>query len=282
MGLVKQYVQITFFSILFACSISLFLDPNNLAPGGVTGIAILLNSVTGVETGTLVFLLNVPILLFGWWKFGGKFIISTVYAIVVVSVATNLLSAFPPLTRDPLGAALAGAFLTGLSIASIMKVHATTGGVDIIVKLVRKKYPHLKTNNIYLIIDSMIVVLAMLVFGNIEAGIYAGITVLVASYIMDLVLYGRDEASLFLIVTDRSMEVAGRLLDELKVGVTYLNGMGAFTEKEKEIILCATRKIQAPKVEEIVKEVDHNAFLIVTKAKEIYGEGYKSYDAELI
>ncbi len=282
MKFIKKYVTITIFSVLFACSIAFFLDPNDLAPGGVTGIAILLNAVTGVETGTWVFLINIPVLIVGWWKFGGKFMISTVYSIGVVSVTANLLAGMPPLTADPLAAALAGAFLTAISIGSIMKMQATTGGMDIIVKLLRKKYPHLRTGRLYLMMDSMIVLLAILVFGNLESGIYAGITVLVTSYILDLVLYGRDEASLFLVVTDHSGEVAERLMEELEVGVTYLKGKGAFKDKDKEIILCATRKTQAPKLEMIVREVDREAFLIVTSANEIYGEGYKSYDAEIV
>lgn len=278
----KKYFAITIFSILFACSIAFFLEPNNLAPGGITGISILLNALTRIGTGTWVFALNIPILIVGWWKFGGKFMISTVYSIGVVSTVTNLLEGMPALTRDPLAAALAGAFLTAVSIGSIMKLHATTGGIDIIVKLMRRKYPHLRTGRLYLMIDSLIVVLAILVFGRLESGIYAGITVLVTSFIMDLVLYGRDEASLFFIVTDHAKEVAEKLMEDLEVGVTYLKGKGAFKEREKDIILCATRKIQAPKLEAVVREMDRNAFLIVTSANEIYGEGYKSYDAEIV
>lgn len=278
----KKYFFITVFSVVYACAISFFLEPNDLAPGGVTGIAILLDTLTGIGTGTGVFLINIPILLIGWWKFGGKFMISTLYSIGVISVTTNLLEGVPALTTDLLAAALAGSFLMAVSIGSIMKMSATTGGMDIIVKLLRQKYPYLRTGRIYLMMDSVVVLLAILVFGNIESGIYAGITVLVTSGIMDLVLYGKDEASLFLIVTDYSKEVADRLMHELKVGVTYLEGKGAFKDREKEIILCVTRKIQAPQLENIVMEVDKEAFLIVTGASEIYGEGYKSYDAEII
>ncbi len=278
----KKYFTITVFSVLFACGIAFFLEPNHLAPGGVTGIAILLHAVTGISTGTWVFAVNVPILIIGWWKFGGKFMISTVYSIGVVSVTTNLLTGVPALTYDSLGAALAGAFLTAISIGTIMKMNATTGGLDIVVKLLRNKYPHLRTGRLYLMIDSVIVVLAILIFGNIESGIYAGITVLIASYILDMVLYGNDEATLFYVITDQSEAVAKRLMEELEVGVTYLKGRGGYMDKEKEIIMCATRKTQAPKLEEIVRQVDTEAFLIVTRANEIYGEGYKSYESGLL
>lgn len=278
----KKYISITVFSVLFACGIVFFLEPNHLAPGGVTGIAILLHTVTGISTGTWVFAINIPILILGWYKFGGKFMISTVYSIGVVSVTTNLLSGVPALTKDSLAAALAGAFLTAISIGSIMKLNATTGGLDIVVKVLRRKYPHLRTGRLYLMIDSVIVVAAILVFGNLEAGIYAGITVLITSYLLDMVLYGNDEATLFYVITDRSEAVAKRLMEDLEVGVTYLRGRGAYMDKEKEIIMCATRKTQAPKLEEIVRQVDTEAFLIVTRANEIFGEGYKSYESGLL
>ena len=278
----KKYISITVFSVLFACGIVFFLEPNHLAPGGVTGISILLHTITGISTGTWVFAINIPILILGWWKFGGKFMISTVYSIGVVSATTNLLSGVPALTKDSLAAALAGAFLTAISIGSIMKLNATTGGLDIVVKVLRRKYPHLRTGRLYLMIDSVIVVAAILVFGNLEAGIYAGITVLITSYLLDIVLYGNDEATLFYVITDRSEAVAKRLMEDLEVGVTYLKGRGAYMDKEKEIIMCATRKTQAPKLEEIVRQVDTEAFLIVTRANEIFGEGYKSYESGLL
>jgi uncharacterized membrane-anchored protein YitT (DUF2179 family) len=278
----KKYFTITVFSVLFACAIVFFLEPNGLAGGGVTGISILLNAVTGIETGTWVFLLNVPILIIGWWKFGGKFMISTVYSIGVVSITTNLLSGMSALTTDFLAASLAGGFLIAVSVGNIMKMQATTGGMDIIVKLCRRRYPHLKTGRLYLILDSVVVLLAMLVYGNIEAGIYAAITVLITSYMLDIVLYGKDEASMFLIITDTAEKVAERLMGELEVGVTYLKGKGGFKGNKKDIILCVTRKSQAPKLEKIVKETDDTAFLIATSANEIYGEGYKSYDGEIV
>jgi uncharacterized membrane-anchored protein YitT (DUF2179 family) len=277
-GFMKKYFTITVFSVLYSCGIVFFLEPNGLAGGGVTGISILLNAVTGIETGTWVFLLNVPILIIGWWKFGGKFMISTVYSIGVISVTTNLLSGMQALTTDLLAASLAGAFLTAISIGSIMKMQATTGGMDVIVKLCRRRYPHLKTGRLYLILDSVVVLLAMLVYGKIESGIYAAITVFITSYLLDVVLYGKDEASLFFIITDAAEKVAERLMGELEVGATYLYGRGAFQNRKKEIVLCVTRKSQAPKLEMIVKETDDNAFLIITSANEIYGEGYKSYD----
>ncbi len=274
----KKCLVITVFSVLYATAIALLLDPNSLAPGGVTGISILLDRLTPIPTGTWVFLLNIPLLFVAWKKFGVHFLMWTVYSLTVISVSTNLLRLLPPLTDDPLAATLLGAVLSGVSLGFIMRMRATTGGMDIVVRLLRKKYPHLKTGSLYLIVDSFIILAAILVFHSIENGVYAGVAVFVTSYIIDLVLYGKDEACLFFIVTNYSAQVAGKLMENLHVGVTYLHGTGAYEKKEKQILLCATRKIQAPKLEQIVKETDSDAFLIVTSANEIYGEGYKRYE----
>lgn len=274
----KKFLIISVFSFIYAVAVALLLDPNELAPGGVTGISILLNYVTPIPTGTWVFLLNIPLLLIAWKKFGLSFLLWTMYSLSIISVSTNVLGILPALTTDPLAATLSGAVLSGVSLGFIIRMRATTGGMDIVIRLLRRKYPHMKTGSLYLILDSIIIFAAMFIFKSIEKGIYAGIAVFVTSYIMDLVLYGKDEASLFFIVSNYANEVSNCLMKKLHVGVTILHGEGAYEKKEKKILLCATRKTQAPKLEQIVKEIDPSAFLIKTSANEIYGEGYKKYE----
>jgi len=277
---VLEYVVITVGSFIYAVAVSLFLDPNMLAPGGVTGISVILNRVTGVETGTWILLLNIPILLLGAWKFGLRFIISTVYCIVLTSVFTNLLTPIGAVTEDPFLAALAGAALMALSIGWVFKAGATTGGIDIIIKVLRLKIPHLKTGSLYLMMDAAVVTLSAFIFKDIDRALYAGGVVLVASFLLDVVLYGRDEAKLIYIISDKSEDIAKRLLEELDIGVTYMQGSGAYSGRDKKVIMCVMRKPLSPKAEEIVKQEDPLAFMIVTSAMEIYGEGYKSYFSE--
>lgn len=277
---VKNYLLITISCVIYSAAVSLFLDPNSLAPGGVTGIAIILNRLTGVETGTLILLVNIPILLLGTWKFGIRFSLSTIYSTLLISLFTNLFSEMEVVTRDPLLASLAGSCLTAIGIGGVFRAGATTGGTDIIVKLLRVKMPHLKTGGLFLAIDAIIVALSAFVFKDIDAALYAGLTVFVISLVLDLVLYGRDEAKLFFIISDRSERITRRLLEELDIGVTHMQGAGAFSGKEKQVILCAAKKVTAPKAEQIVKEEDPQAFMIIASATEIYGEGYKSYFSE--
>ena len=262
-------------SFMYACGISLFLDPNNLAPGGLIGIAVILNRLLGLETGTLFFVLNIPVVCLGLWKFGPRFIGSTFFAIAINSMFTNDMAGFGVVTTDPLLASLAGSILVGAGIAFVFRSGATTGGIDIIIKIIRMKYKHLKTGHLFLSIDIVIVVISGFVFQDFNIVMYALIAVVVSGRVIDYVLYGGDEAKLIYVISDHADQIADRILKEMSVGATFLKGQGAFTGNDKKVILCAVRKNQSPKLEEIVKSEDKKAFLIISSAHEIYGEGYK-------
>ena len=253
-----------------------------MAPGGVTGIAIILSRIVPLETGTLILLINIPIILLGMWKFGIRFIISTFYAIAMTSLFTNLFAPFGAATDDILLAALAGSALIAVSIGSIFKRGATTGGTDIIIKCFRLKFPHLKTGALFFITDVCIVTVSGFIFKDVDAALYAGIAVIVTAVVLDVVLYGRDGAKLVYIISDCQERITDRVLADLDVGVTHLSGAGAYSKKDKKIIMCVVKKPLLPRIEEVVKEEDSDAFMIVTSATEIFGEGYKSYFSEKI
>lgn len=267
-------------SAVYAAGISLFLDPNNLAPGGVTGISVILNRLSGIPTGTLYFLINVPIMLLGLWKFGVRFIARTAFSIVCTSAFTNALSHYEPLTRDPLLAAAAGSVLVATGIGFVFKAGATTGGTDIIIKVLRQKRPHLKTGFLFLVTDFIIVFLSGFVFHDLDTVLYALLAVIISGKVLDYVLYGSDEARMVFVITGKYRMIADRLIREIDTGVTYLHGTGGYSKEDKEILMCVVRKQQAPRVEEVVKQEDAEAFMIVTSATEIFGEGYKSFFAE--
>ena len=160
----KKYIIITVAAFVYAIGVSLFIDPNNMAPGGVTGIAIILNRIIPVSTGTLILLINIPILMFGIWKFGFGLTLSSVYATALISVFTNILSSLPAATCDRLLAAIAGGMLSAVSIGVIFRAGATTGGMDIIIKIIRKKYRHLKTGFLFQCADMTIVAVSGFIF----------------------------------------------------------------------------------------------------------------------
>lgn len=263
-------------SFIYACGISLFLDPNNLAPGGASGLAIIFNRITGLETGTIYFIINVPIMLLGLWKYGVRFIATTFFSILINSYFTNMLAGAGALTSDPLIATMAGSVLVGVGVAIVFKSRATTGGTDIIVKVLHDKYKHIKTGVIFLLTDIVIVAFSGFVFKDINIIMYALISVFVQGKVLDMVLYGGDEAKLFYIISDKPQAISERILKEIDITATFLQGKGAYTGKEKQVILCVARKQQGPAIEEIVKSEDKDAFMIISSANEIYGEGYKN------
>ena len=280
-----DYVVITLAAFVYGLGTSLFSDPNHLAPGGVTGIAIVLNAVWGHGVGFWTLVCNIPILLLAIWKFGVRFTVSTVYATAMISVFTDLIArdlSFLAIADDYVLGSVFGSVLMGIAIGIIFQRRATTGGTDIIVKLLRSRFPHLRTGMLFFLTDIVIVLAAGIVFRDVRCALYSFISTIVTSLVLDFVLYGRDGAKLIYIISDRIETISERLLKELDVGATHIFAEGAYSREQKKVILCAIRKQMYPMAEEIVRQEDPEAFLIVTSASEIFGEGYKSYFEERI
>lgn len=279
---IVRYVCITLAALLYAVGISLFLNPNNLAPGGVSGIAIILKRLFPFMPGIgmLIFIINIPIMIVGAWKFGMKFILSTIYSLVVSSVLIDvipMLSNIKSVTSEPMLAAIIGGASFGLAMGIMFRMETTTGGMDIIVKIIRQKKPHLKTGQIYLALDVVVLVASAFAFHNIEVALFAAIAIYVSSIVMDKAIYIGDQATLVFIISERRKMIAVRMLQELDVGVTFIKGMGAYSNANTEIIMCVMRKQTLVKVRNILKEMDSDAFMIVSSANEVFGEGFKSH-----
>ena len=264
-----RYVVITLSAIMYGLGIGLFLNPNQLAPGGISGIAIILKEVFPMlpGVGVLIIIINVPIMILGAWKFGKKFLLSTALpAIFKIDAVTN----------DLMLASVIGGALFGFAMGVLFRMDTTTGGLDIIVKIIKQKHPHMKTGQIYMIIDVAILIASAIAFNNVEVALFAAIAIYVSSLAMDKAIYVGDEATLVYIISKQRKIISVRMLQELDIGVTMLQGMGAYTNKSTEIIMCVMRKQMLVKVRNILKEVDPDAFMIVTTANEVFGEGFKS------
>ena len=277
---IVRYVVITLSAIMYGLGIGLFLNPNQLAPGGISGIAIILKEVFPMlpGVGVLIIIINVPIMILGAWKFGKKFLLSTLYSLIV-SVAIDALPAIfkiDAITNDLMLASVIGGALFGLAMGVLFRMDTTTGGLDIIVKIIKQKHPHIKTGQIYMIIDVAILIASAIAFNNVEVALFAAIAIYVSSLAMDKAIYVGDEATLVYIISKQRKIISVRMLQELDIGVTMLQGMGAYTNKSTEIIMCVMRKQMLVKVRNILKEVDPDAFMIVTTANEVFGEGFKS------
>ena len=276
---VREYVIITFASLIYGVGTSLLIDPNDVAPGGMTGLAIVLNRVVNIGTGMWFWLLNIPLLIIAIWKFGIRFTVSTIYATAMISVFTDLCTRFfgQYVIHDIILAVTCGSAMTALAIGLIFKCHATSGGTDVIIKLLRLKYPHIKTGILYILTDVFVLIIAAFVFHDLAAAMYSFLSVLVTSAVVDYVLYGKDEAKLLYIISARPEIITARLLTELDIGVTHVYAQGAYSGDDKKVIMCAIKKRLSPLAEDIVRQEDPDAFMIVSSASEIFGEGYKSY-----
>ena len=272
---IRNYALISVAAVIYAIAISMFLNPNNIAPGGITGVAILINRFTKIPVGTLNLILNIPIVLLGLWKFGFRFIISTLYALGLIAVLTNKFASYGAITNDLLIASVLGGCLVAIALAMIFKAGATSGGTDIIIKILRLKWKHIKTNVFFLIMDSRVILASWIVFRDMTVAFYGGVAVVISSKVMDYWLYGSDEAKLIYIISTQPEKIKQRIMDELEITATVIQAKGAYSGDEREVLMTVMRKQMAPRAEEIVKEEDKHAFMIVSSASEIFGEGYK-------
>jgi len=275
----RDYAMITLSCLLYAFSFNCFFQPNNLAMGGFTGLAQVLNKLIPVlPIGTTVFVMNVPLMIIAVKKQGWNLLFSSVFAITVSSVMIDTMAAlwtFP--TMDPLLACLYGGVLMGISLGVMMLKNATTGGTELAARLLKYVIRHLSIGKLCLVIDITVVSCYALVFGNIHSALYGAVAMYVCSIAMDMVVYGSINAKLAYIISDHCDIITQKLM-EMELGATLLTGKGAYTGDNKNIIMCAVKPSRIARIKALVAEIDPDkAFVIVTDAREVYGEGFGEY-----
>ena len=274
---------ITLGAVIYALAFDWFVAPNQIAMGGVTGLAQIVNALVPVlPVGVLSILVNVPLFLAGWRLLGGRLLVSSLYAMAVSSLAIDVIAwmhTFPPM--DPILATLYGGAGMGVGLGLVFSQGATTGGTDIIGKLLKLKFPWLPIGKLVMIPDMVVVILAAVVFGTVNAALYGLIQMYLLSKVMDMILYGWDTSRVAYIITDRWEETVQGLLD-MNRGVTLLQGKGAYTGAEKQVLLVAFRQREIVPIKRMLREIDPKAFFIVCDAHEILGEGFGDYPKEEI
>ena len=274
---------ITLGAVIYALAFDWFVAPNQIAMGGVTGLAQIVNALVPVlPVGVLSILVNVPLFLAGWRLLGGRLLVSSLYAMAVSSLAIDVIAwmhTFPPM--DPILATLYGGAGMGVGLGLVFSQGATTGGTDIIGKLLKLKFPWLPIGKLVMIPDMVVVILAAVVFGTVNAALYGLIQMYLLSKVMDMILYGWDTSRVAYIITDRWEETVQGLLD-MNRGGTLLQGKGAYTGAEKQVLLVAFRQREIVPIKRMLREIDPKAFFIVCDAHEILGEGFGDYQKEEI
>ena len=254
------------------------LVPKQISSGGITGVAqIITVFFPQMPLGLTIILLNVPLFLLGWKILGGRFLLGSLYAMTVGSLLVDgvaMLWEFQPM--EPLLASLYGGLLVGLSLGLMLRRGITTGGTDLGARLLKVYFAHLPIGQLCLVLDVVVVAAYALVFRDLDRALYSFVTLYVVSLMIDRVVYGGDRAPMVFIISDCHREIADALL-ELDRGVTLLHGTGAYSHRDKEVLYCVCKRNQVVQVKRIVNRIDPRAFMVVSDAHEVLGEGFNPY-----
>ncbi len=268
------------YTVIGAVSMGAFLEfflvPLHIVAGGVGGVATLVNHLTGLGVGVLILLINIPIFLLGAFNFNKKFLGYSLLGTITLSLSTQFFSRFPPLTGDPLLASVFGGAGIGISLGLVISVNGTTGGTDILALVMKKWFPRFSVGQFFLLIDGIVILAAGIVFGEWESALYSALTLFACSKVLDAVLAGVDYGQMVYVMSEHAELISKKIYQEMKRGVTGLNSLSMYHGKSKIVLLCVIRKVELPKLKKLVHNLDSEAFMIVSDAREVLGKGFKS------
>lgn len=280
-GLLLDIAKTVLGTALFGAGFSLFLAPNNLNVGGLSGLAMVFVEIFGIgSVGTVTALMNLPLFALGGMKIGKKFFWGSLLGMILLSVFIDLFAFIPAPETESLLGSLYGGVLCGLGGGFVFASGFSTGGSDIVVRLMKKKWPHISLGIFTTIFDLAVAVLTAIVFGDISQALYCGVAVFVTGRVVDVVVYKFDYSKVALIVTKHHEEVARRLGDDLHRGATFLDGEGSYSHQPTKVVLTAVKKQQIADMKRIVAEIDPDAFVIVQEAHQVLGDGFAHYSKD--
>lgn len=277
-GIIK-YLIIVVGSVIYAVGFQFFMYPNSIVSGGIVGVAMIVNHMTNLPVGVITIVLNLPLFIVAWKHFGLDFMVASFVGMALSSAIVDVLALTDiVLTEDPMLACIIGGAIKGVGLGIIYYVGASTGGVDILAKMLRKRFSHINFGTFVLILDFFIIGAYALTLGRYETSMYSIIAMVISTKLIDLVLYGMDNSSICYIISEKSEVLIKDIISgHLKRGVTILNGEGAYSHHAKQVIMCVIKRTQFTELKRLVKSVDENAFLIVTDAKNVFGNGFDSF-----
>lgn len=274
--LLRRGVFMTLGAALVSVGLEIFLVPNNIIDGGVVGISIITSALSSMPLGLFLFLFNLPFLILGYKQIGKTFALSTLYSVLLMSVGTTLLHSVPPITIDPLLAAVFGGIILGIGVGLVIRSGGSLDGTEIVAILFSKKSAF-SVGEIVMFINLFILGSAGFVFGW-DRAMYSLIAYYIAFKMIDITIEGFDESKSVWIISDNNKEIGDAILSRLGRGVTYLNGEGGFTGGAKRVIFCVITRLEEAKLKTIVEELDPSAFLAVGNIHDVKGGRFKKKD----
>ncbi len=266
---------------IFALGFDLFLIPNEMNTGGVSGLAMVVRKLLGFgAVGVIQILINIPLFLLGGMKIGKKFFWGSLLGMSCSSVFIDVFTILPVPVTEPLLGALYGGVLCGFGAGLVFSSGASTGGSDILVRLLKLRFREVPVGRICLCIDACVAVLTGIVFRDATKALYTGITVFVTSRVVDAVIYRFDYSKVVLIITGEYERIARTVGEKLCRGTTFLYGEGAYSGKETKVVLTAVKRQQMAELKELVTDIDPKAFIIVQEAHQVLGDGFARYSKD--
>ena len=274
----QKYLIVIAGVILYAFGFQFFMYPNSIVAGGVVGIAMIINRLTGLPVGMLTIIMNIPLFLIAWRHFGLDFLIGSLVGMGLSSIAVDFLATTSfAATADPLLGSIIGGVIKGFGLGLIYYVGATTGGVDIVAKFLRQRFAQINFGTIVLIMDVAIILAYAIILEKYDSAMYSMIGMFVVSKVIDLVLYGIDNSNICYIISENSEEIICEIISgHVRRGVTILEGEGAYSHRKKDIIMCVIKRTQIGEIRNLVRSIDENAFFIVVDAKNVFGNGFEN------
>ncbi len=262
-------------AIIMAIATSLILLPNQLSTGGFAGIATIFYYFLNIPMGTTILSINIPLFIFAAYKLGKGFVIRSFIGTVTFSFSIDILDKLQPLTQDRFLACIYGGIIIGLGTAIILKANSSTGGSDLISMLVKKYNPNIRTGNVIIIVDVIIVGLNVLLFKEIEIGLYSAIAIYLMGKMIDIIFEGIYFTKLLIIISNRNEEIAEVIGEKIGRGTTGLYGKGMYKDEQKLVLLCAASRGDVVRVKQTAKKIDPESFIIIANAREVVGLGFK-------
>ncbi|MBQ6935484.1 MAG: YitT family protein [Clostridia bacterium] len=273
-----DYIVISIGALIFSLGIVMFSAPNNIAPGGVSGIGTMLNHLFNIPIGSVIIAVNIPLFIFSFKKFGKKFFYKSLYATFLTSTLIDILPFIleKHYIYSPLLASIFGGVSIGVGVGIIFLRGGTTGGADILAKLIKLKHPHLSLGTLVFIIDAVIVISTLFVYKSVEALLYSTILFFVTSRAVDAIIFGAARSKMLLIITSSPEEISKRIMNEIGHGVTLIPASGGYTDNKKTIVLSVVRPNEVAEINKFVKEIDCGAFTVITESNEVFGYGFQN------
>lgn len=273
--------KVTLGAAIFSLGFDLFLLPHELNAGGLSGLAQILVTLLGFgSVGIVTAIINLPLFVIGYKWIGKKFFWGSLYGMAILSLTLELFLLLPVPEVDPLLSTLYGGAICGVGLGMVFVAGGSTGGSDIIVRLLQRKWQHVPIGTINILFDATVAVLTGIVFNDMSRTLYTGVTVFLSGKVIDMVVYSFDYSRVAIIISDEYAKIADVIFYKLERGVTYLEGEGAYSHQEKKVILTAVKKHQMAELKRLVSEIDPNAFVIVQEAHQVLGDGFSRYTKE--